>query len=49
MLLKLNKQAEVSEQQQVRWSHVYRLFPAEAGKKVRYKSCDVYMALNIEV
>ena len=33
MLLKLNKQAEVSEQQQVRWSHVYRLFPAEAGKK----------------
>ena len=32
MLLKLYKQAKVSEEEQVRWSHVYRLFPAEAGK-----------------
>ena len=36
MLLKLYKQAKVSEEQEVRWSHVYRLFPAEAGKKVRH-------------
>ena len=31
------KQAKVSEEQEVRWSYVYRLFPAEAGKNIDKK------------
>ena len=46
MLLKLYKQAKVSEEQEVRWSHVYRLFPAEAGKN-SYRG--LYLANNSTV
>ena len=44
MLLKLYKQAKVSEEE-VRWSHVYRLFPAEAGKNETKTKLKVNISL----